>query len=438
MALPQLPEIRTTLPGPNAARVVAADARWVSPSYTRSYPLVARRGEGAMIEDVDGNVFLDFNAGIAVASTGHCHPEVVAAIHSQSSALIHLSGTDYYYALLPELAERIAQWIPYGSEWKAYFSNSGTEAIEAAMKLARYHTGRDEFIAFHGGFHGRTMGALSLTASKPIQRHRFGPLVPGVSHVPYPNSYRMGSDAAVDVIDHIRKVLFKTTVNPDQVAAIVVEPVLGEGGYVVPPPDFFPRLQALAREHGILLVADEVQSGMGRTGKMFAFEHFGFEPDIIALAKGVASGMPLGMTMAPSTVMDWKPGAHASTFGGNPVSLAAARATLDLLGQGLIENSARMGAVLLEGARELQVRHRVLGDVRGLGLMVGLEFVRDPESREPAPDLRDAVVNACFRQGLIVLGAGASTLRLSPPLVVNEDQCRFALRTLDQAITSSL
>lgn len=432
-----LPAIRTPLPGPNARKVIDDDRRWVSPSYTRSYPLVARRGSGAIVEDVDGNRFLDFSAGIAVCSTGHCHPDVVAAIRKQAGELIHMSGTDFYYASMPEIASLLERLIPYGGNWRTYFGNSGAEAIEAAMKLARYKTGRQAFIAFQSAFHGRTMGALSLTNSKPVQRRRFGPLVPGVTHVPFPNPYREEPGSGQRAADYIRKVVFRTALAPDEVAAIVVETVQGEGGYVVPPPDFFPALQALAREYEILLVADEVQCGAGRTGKMFAFEHFDFEPDVIALAKGIASGMPLGLTLARSELMDWVPGAHASTFGGNPVALAAARETLRLLETTYIENSRRMGALLLSGARDIMTRHPVLGDVRGLGLMIGLEFVNDPESKEPWPAGRDAVVEACFRRGLLVLGAGTSTLRLSPPLVVDEEQCRFALRTLEEAIAAS-
>jgi 4-aminobutyrate aminotransferase len=390
-----------------------------------------------MVEDVDGNRFLDFNAGIAVCATGHSHPDVVRAIQEQASRLIHMSGTDFYYRLLPEVAELFASLMPYGSDWKTYYGNSGAEAVEAAMKLARYATGRQHFIAFHRAFHGRTLGALSLTNSKPVQRKGFSPLVPGVTHVPFPNPYRDGPDCGRAAVDYIRNVVFGTTLSPDEVAAIVVETVQGEGGYIVPPADFFPSLQSLAREHGILLVADEVQAGMGRTGKMFAFEHFDFEPDIVTLAKGVASGMPLGLTLAGAHLMNWGPGAHASTFGGNPLSLVAARETVRLLRAGYIENSRAMGELMMEGLAKLASRHAVLGDVRGLGLMIGMEFVSDREAKTPSPGLRDRVVEAAFRRGLLVLGAGTSTLRLSPPLLVNEAQCRFALETLDQSIAEA-
>ena len=432
----KLPRIVTPLPGPKALEVIERDARWVSPSYTRSYPLVAESGQGALVEDVDGNRFLDFNAGIAVCSTGHSHPEVVRAIQEQAAKLIHMSGTDFYYALMPDVAALVESLIPYGTGWKTYFGNSGAEAIEAAMKLARYHTGRQNFIAFHNAFHGRTYGALSLTSSKPAQRRKFGPLLPGVTHVGFPNPYRDGKEAGPEAVEYIRNTVFKTILAPDEVAAIVVETVQGEGGYVVPPIDFFPMLQELAREHGILIIADEVQSGAGRTGRMFAFEHFDYEPDIIALAKGIASGMPLGLTLARDDLMNWTPGAHASTFGGNPLSLAAAQTTLRLIKDSYLENCREIGELLLAGIKGLMDRHHVIGDVRGLGLMIALEFVRDRKTKEPAGDVRDGVVLECFSRGLIVLGAGASTIRLSPPLLVGAEQCRFAVETLDAAIAA--
>ena len=430
----KLPNLITTLPGPNAQKVIEDDHRLVSPSYTRSYPFVARKGWGALVEDVDGNRFLDFNAGIAVCSTGHCHPDVVRAIQGQAADLVHMSGTDFYYSHMTEVAAELESLVPYGNGWRCYYGNSGAEAIEAAMKLARYHTGRQQFIAFHNAFHGRTMGALSLTNSKPVQRQRFSPLVPGVTHVPYPDPYRDGPACGTDAVNYIRDVVFHTSVNADEVAAIVVETVQGEGGYIVPPADFYPQLQALAREHGILIIADEVQCGSGRTGRMFAFEHFDFEPDVIALAKGIASGMPLGVMMAPAELMDWVPGSHASTFGGNPVCLAAARATLELLRKEYLENCRSVGEFLMNGARGLMERYLVVGDVRGLGLMIGVELVGDRETKQMAPALRDAVIEECFKRGLLVLGAGPSTIRLSPPLLVDEEQCRFALATLGDAI----
>jgi len=400
------------------------DHRYISPSYTRSYPLVAKSARGAIVEDVDGNFFLDFSAGIAVCSTGHCHPDVVRAIQKQAESLIHMSGTDFYYEQMPQLARKLEALMPDGKDWRCFFGNSGTEAIEAAMKLARYATGRWQFIAFQFSFHGRTMGSLSLTSSKAVQRKGFGPLVPGVTHIPYGNA------------SYLEDIVFKTTVNAGEVAAIVVEAIQGEGGYVVPPPEFLPTLEKIARKHGILLIADEVQCGMGRTGKMFGFEHFDFHPDIVAIAKGIASGMPLGVTMAHADVMTWQPGAHASTFGGNPVCLAAALETVRLLQEQYVANSAKMGAFIRPKLEKLMSRHAVISDVRGLGLMIGVEITKDRKTREKAPELRDAIINECFHRGLLILAAGPSTIRLSPPLMVDEEQAQFAVDTLSDAIAA--
>jgi 4-aminobutyrate aminotransferase len=412
----KLPKIITELPGPNARRIIEADHEYISPSYTRSYPLVAKTGRGAIVEDVDGNCFLDFNAGIAVCSTGHCHPDVVRAIQRQAEQLIHMSGTDFYYEQMPQLARKLQSLMHDGKSWRCFFGNSGTEAIEAALKLARYATGRWQFIAFHSSFHGRTMGALSLTSSKPIQRKRFGPLVPGVTHAPYGN------------VDYLENVVFKTTVNANEVAAIVVEAIQGEGGYVIPPPDFLPGLEKLARKNGILLIADEVQSGMGRTGKTFAFNHFNFHPDIVAIAKGVASGMPLGVMMAHADVMTWEPGAHASTFGGNPVCLAAALETVRLLEEHYVANAAAMGSILQAKLQELRNKYAIITEVRGRGLMIGVQIT--------TPALRDRIINECFVRGLLVLGAGASTIRLSPPLMIDEEQASIAVDIFSQAVAA--
>ncbi len=423
---PDFPQIVTDLPGPRARAIIERDRNVLSPSYTRCYPLVAERGEGAIVEDADGNRFLDFNAGIAVASTGHCHPRVVEAIRQQSARLIHMSGTDFYYENMVDLAERLAAAAPGGRPRRVYFGNSGTEAIEAALKLARYHTGREKFIGFFGGFHGRTMGALSVTASKAVQRRGFGPLIPGVSHVPYPYvSGKSPEQAAAESIAAIER-LFRTTVPPEEVAAIVIEPVQGEGGYVIPPKKFFSDLQRLASKHGILLIADEVQCGNGRTGKMWACEHFGFVPDILATAKGIASGMPLGATIARADIMDWKPGAHASTFGGNPVAVAAALITFDLLQSGLIENAAKVGAQLMDRIRDWPRRFPQVGEVRGLGLMIGIEM--------KSAEVRDRVIQMAFERGLLVLGAGERTVRLSPPLVITREQSDCAVSILDDCI----
>jgi 4-aminobutyrate aminotransferase len=434
-----LPQLVTPLPGPRAIAVIERDARVVSPSYTRCYPLVAARGEGAMIEDVDGNRFLDFNAGIAVASTGHCHPRVVRAIEQQSNRLIHMSGTDFYYENMVQLAEKLASLAPGAGPHRVYFGNSGTEATEAAMKLARYHTGRDKFIAFTGSFHGRTMGALSLTASKVTQRRGFGPLVPGVYHAQFPDPYRRpdgvsADDHAVGCVRFIEDELFRTILPADEVAGIVVEPIQGEGGYLVPPQGFHEELRRLADRHGILLIFDEVQCGMGRTGKMWAAEQFGVAPDIFTTAKGIASGLPLSAMIASAEIMDWPPGAHASTFGGNPVAVAAALATIDLLESELIANAATIGGHILDRLRDWPKRFQNVGDVRGLGLMIGFELVRDQKTKERAPELRERIQSLAFERGLLVLGAGRNAIRLCPPLIITRDQADFAMDTLEECL----
>jgi 4-aminobutyrate aminotransferase len=436
---PDLPNLVGPVPGPRAQAIIARDQATVSPSYTRSYPLVAASGEGSIVEDVDGNRFLDFNAGIAVVATGHCHPRVVEAIQRQAARLIHMSGTDFYYEELVVLAEKLAEIAPGATPRRVSFGNSGAEAIEGCMKLARYATGRDKIIAFLGSFHGRTMGALSLTARKAVQRSGFGPFVPGVVHAPYPYCYRCPFDkqpesCAVECVSHIENTLLKTISPAQETAAIVVEPVQGEGGYIVPHQKFFDELARVAKQNGILLIFDEVQSGMGRTGKMWAAGHFNAVPDIFAVAKGIASGLPLGATVARSGLMTWPPGAHASTFGGNPVACAAALVTIALLEEELLENATRMGAYLRNRMRDWPARFPHVGDVRGLGLMIGVELVRDQKTKEKAPELRDQVVARSFERGLLVLGAGDNTLRLSPPLVITRDQCDFAIETLEECL----
>ena len=439
---PDLPVITGPLPGPRARAVIERDARVVSPSYTRCYPLVAARGEGAMVEDVDGNRFLDFNAGIAVVATGHCHPRVVKAVQEQAARLMHMSGTDFYYEEMVALAEKLADIAPGQLSRRVSFGNSGAEAVEGSIKLARWATKRDKIIAFYGSFHGRTLGALSLTARKAVQRAGFGPLLPGVLHAPYPNCYRCPfgqkpESCAVECVGFIENTLLKTVAPPEETAAIVVEPVQGEGGYIVPPRMFFDELARVARQHGILLIFDEVQSGMGRTGRMWAADHFDAVPDIMAVAKGIASGLLLAATVARADLMTWPPGAHASTFGGNPVACAAALATIALLEEELIANAAQMGAYLMDRMREWPRRFAQVGDVRGLGLMIGVEMVRDRETREKAPELRDRVVQLAFQRGLLVLGAGDNTLRLCPPLIITRDQCDFALETLEECVTAA-
>lgn len=435
------PVIKTPLPGPKARAIIERDGKVVSPSYTRSYPFVMARGSGATVEDVDGNVFLDCAAGIAVNSTGHSHPAVVAAIVDQAERFLHMSGTDFYYEPQVQLGEEMNAIAPFSGPKRSFFSNSGTEAIEAALKLARYHTQRWGVIAFLGSFHGRTLGSLSLTSSKAIQRKGFGPPLSGVFHAPYANCYRCplgqqpdGCDAAC--LSFIEDQILVHLVSPDEVAAVIVEPIQGEGGYVVPPSAFHERLRELTRRHGMLLIADEVQSGMGRTGKMFAIEHFGVEPDVITAAKGIASGMPLGVTTSRAEIMAWPPGAHASTFGGNPVSCAAALATIRLLRESLMASAATVGAHILQALEGLKEKHPLIGDVRGKGLMIGIELVKDRQTKERAVAERDRLVDECFKRGLLVLGAGRNAVRLSPPLVLTKEQADTAIRILDEALTA--
>jgi 4-aminobutyrate aminotransferase len=433
------PVIRTALPGPNAKRAVEADGRLISPSYTRSYPLVAKRGRGVIVEDVDGNEFLDFSAGIAVTSTGHCHPEVVAAIQQQAAELIHMSGTDFYYESMTALAERLSAVAPMRGPHRVYYGNSGAEAIEAAIKIARYHTKRQHIIAFQGAFHGRTMGALSLTASKPQQRRRFAPLMPGVVHVPYPNLYRRpeGTDPvqyAIDCARYIEDRLFKTMLAPEEVAAIFVEPIQGEGGYLVAPTEFMRELRRICDEHGILLVCDEVQSGAGRTGKWWAVQHTGVEPDIITNAKGIASGMPLGIMISKAEIMDWVPGSHASTFGGNPVCIAAALATMKILEREAIKNAEVVGNHMLKHMSGWPNKYNIVGDVRGRGLMLAVEIVTDKRSKAIAGPERDRIVELAFERGVLYLGCGANSVRLCPPLIVTKEQADVAMDVLEECI----
>jgi 4-aminobutyrate aminotransferase len=436
------PKLAGAVPGPRARAAVEADHRLISPSHTRSYPLVAKRGRGARIEDADGNEFLDFAAGIAVVSTGHCHPEVVAAVRKQAGELMHISGTDFYYEGLNGLAERLSAVAPMPGPHRFFYGNSGAEAIECAFKLARYHTGRQHVIAFHGAFHGRTMGALSLTGSKPQQKRRFGPLVPGVTHIPYPYVYRGTTGGpkeqeafALGCARYIEDVLFRSILPPEEVAAIFVEPIQGEGGYIVAPDNFMRELRSICTRHGILLVADEVQSGCGRTGKWWAVQHSGVEPDMVCIAKGIASGLPLGVCMTRAEIMDWVPGSHASTFGGNPVSIAAALATMDILEREAMGNAEQVGNFMLERLRGWVKTHPLVGDVRGRGLMIGIELVKNKATREPAADLRDRVEGLAFERGLMILGCGQTTLRLSPPLIVSKEEATVALDILEDALT---
>jgi 4-aminobutyrate aminotransferase len=409
-------------PGPRALQAVSRDRRVTSPSYTRPYPLVVNRASGSIVEDVDGNRFLDFTAGIAVCSTGHCHPHVVQAIEHQARRLLHMCGSDFCYEPMIALAERLAAVAPGPDAKRVLFTNSGAESVEAAIKLARHHTQRKIIVAFHGAFHGRTMGALSLTASKARQKERFGPLVPMVEHVPY------GDVAA------IRDGLFRRVCSPDEVAAVFVEPLLGEGGYVVPPPQFLPGLRALCDQHGILLVLDEIQTGMGRTGRMFCCEHYGVHPDILLLAKGLASGMPLGAVVARESIMDWPEGAQGSTFGGNPVSCAAALATIELLDKHLTANAAGLHPVAMAKLEAIAGRHGWIRSPRGLGLMLAVDVVG--AAGQPDPAQRDRVIAAAFSGGLLLLGCGESGIRFTPPLCINRIQLEVGFDVLDEAIAT--
>ncbi len=426
-----VPQLRTAIPGPKAQALLERDKRYTSPSYTRVYPLVCERGSGAVIEDVDGNLFLDFTAGIAVNATGHCHPRVVEAITDQANKLLHMSGTDFYYQPQIDLAQKLAEAGPWPGKRRVFFTNSGAEALEAALKLARWHTKRPRALAFFGAFHGRTYGAMSLSGSKLVHRKGFAPLVPDIHHVPYPKGCGPCLDAlSCSCVRQIEETVLKRIAPPDEVAAVFVEPIQGEGGYNVPPPGFLPALRALCDRYGILLVADEVQSGMGRTGKMFAIEHWGVQPDIICLAKGIASGLPLGAIIAREEVMNWPPGSHASTFGGNPVSCRAALATLELLESGYMANATERGEQLRRGLLQLKRDHEVIGDVRGIGLMMAMELVSSRDPYTLAPKLRDDLVQAAFEQGLLLLGCGESAIRFCPPLCISEQQVDRALEIL--------
>jgi 4-aminobutyrate aminotransferase len=443
----QKPVIKTELPGPKGREVIAADAQYVTPSYPRpDYKLVAEKGFGVWIEDVDGNVFLDCNAGVAVCSTGHCHPEIVEAITKQTETLIHMCGTDFYYRHMPALGKKLDEIVPIKAPTKTHFANSGAEAVETALKLAMYHTRRQKFISFFGSFHGRTLGALSLTSSKKAQRLGFMRQALDVVHVPFPNKFRHFADdmptdeekITRDVINWIENKLFKTTTPPEEVAGIVVEAVQGEGGYVPAPKAFLQAIRRICDEHGIMMIVDEVQSGMGRTGKMFAIEHSGVEPDIMCLAKGIGSGLPIGACVAKAEIMDWHKGAHASTFGGNPVCIASALKTIELLENGLTENAAQVGEYLKEGLEKLKDKYDCIGDVRGLGMMIGVEFVENKETLKPAPELRDKIEMECFNRGLIILGCGTSTIRWSPPLILTKENVNVALEIFDEAIAASI
>ena len=435
----KLPRISTALPGPKSQLVIDYDKKYMSPSYMRDYPFVAERGYGAIVEDPDGNAFLDFAAGIAVCSTGHCHPKVVEAIQKQAAELIHIAGNDFYHRHMPQLAERLVKTMPKPQAYRVFFGNSGTEAVEGAIKLARYATKRDKLIAFYGCFHGRTLGSLSLTASKNTQRKGFGTLLGGVEHIPYPYAYRCAlghtkETCGGEIIELLEQQIFKRLFAPEEVAAIIVEPIQGEGGFIPAPSFFLQELQRISNRHGIVLIVDEVQAGMGRTGKWWAYDHAGITPDIVLTAKGIASGMPISAFIAKESIMQWKPGAHGSTYGGNPVCIAAALATMELIEGGLMANAKKVGDYIFGKINEWPQRFKTVGEVRGKGLMIGVEFVRDQKTKEKAADLRDRVIDNAFHRGLLTLGSGENSIRLSPPLIIDEEQADGAIRIIEESI----
>ena len=430
----------SSFPGPKGRALIERDSSVVSNSYPRAYPFAMDYGKGSEVWDVDGNRFLDFAAGIAVASTGHSHPKVVKAIQEQAEKFLHISS-DFYHEKWIELSEKLSAVAPFEEDARVFLTNSGTESVEAAIKLARYHTGRSGFIGFLGGFHGRTMGSLAFTASKPKYKRGFGPLMDGVVHVPYPDTYRpilaqrADEDYGETVVRYIEEEIMQKVMPAEEIAGILLEPIQGEGGYIIPPAGFFPALRKLCDKYGILLIADEVQAGMGRTGKWWAIENFGVEPDIITSAKGIASGVPLGAMVAKKSVMTWSPGTHGNTYGGNPIACAAACATIDLIQEGYRANAAEVGEYTLDALAEIAARHPSIGDVRGIGLMIGIDFVKNKESREPAEALRDRVTDLAFERGLITLGCGDSVIRVSPPLNITKSEIDEGLKVLEEAVT---
>ena len=433
-------EIKTELPGKKAKKIISKDARYSSNSYIKEYPLVIERGEGSVVVDVDGNRFLDFMAGIAVNVTGYSHPKVVKSIKKQSEKFFHICSTDFYYQSFSDLCERLSKIIPMSGEKSVFLNNSGSEAVETAIKLARYHTKRPYIIAFFGAFHGRTMGALSLTASKAKQRAFFSPLMPGVYHVSYGYCYRCPYHLTYDscgiyCAEAIERILCNSLMSPDEIAAIFVEPIQGEGGYIVPPPQFHKKLREFTDKHNILLVLDEIQSGMGRTGKFLAIENFNVEPDVVLLAKGLASGLPLGAVISKKEFMTWKSGTHGSTFGGNPIACEAALATLDLIEEELMANALKMGARLINKLKNLKKENSLIGDVRGLGLMVGVELVKDQRTKEPASHEAHEIVNQAFRKGLLLLSCGENVIRFSPPLIISSEEVDTAVEIFREVIS---
>ena len=435
------PKIKVTPPGPKAKKIVERDAAVISPSFGRAYPLVVESAEGNIVKDVDGNEFIDMNAGLAVCSVGHGHPKLKKAIKDQVDKFIHYSYTDFFYDDYVDLGEELSKVLPIEGKKKIFYGNSGAEAIEAAMKVSRWHSERQGYLAYIGSFHGRTMGAVSLTASKPYQRRKFSPLIPGVEHIFYPYCYRCPFNlecpsCGFACVDYIDDYLFHKYVVPEEVSMLLAEPIQGEGGYVVPPMGYFKKLKKLLDEYGILFAVDEVQSGVGRTGKWFAIEHFGVKPDIVTTAKGIAAGLPLGVMASKAEIQDWTPGSHASTFGGNPVSCAAAMAVLDIIKTDkLLENATEQGAYIKKRLEEMMETHPMIGDVRGIGLMVGVEIVKDKDSKEVAPKATEEIMMECFRNGLAIVNCGVNVIRWMPPLTITRDLVEPSLEIFEKALT---
>jgi 4-aminobutyrate aminotransferase len=430
------------LPGPKARAMIERDAKVISPSYPRGYPFVMDHGKGSEVWDVDGNRFLDFMGGIAVISTGYSHPKVVKAIQEQAEKFIHISS-DFYHENWIRLAEKLDEIAPFKEDALSFMTNSGTEAVETAIKLARYYTKRSNFIGFTGAFHGRTMGAVTFTASKAKYHGGFYPLMNGVTHAPFPNPYRpvlerrKGEDYGEAAVRYIEDEILHQILPPDDVAGVLVETIQGEGGYIVPPEGFYPALRKLCDRHGILMILDEVQCGMGRTGKWWAIEHFGVEPDMITSAKGIASGLPLGACIARKSVMNWEAGTHGNTYGGNPISCAASLATIDLIENGFMQNAAEVGAYAMDALEEIKARHPSIGDVRGKGLMIGVEFVTDRETKEPAKELTERLVNLGYERGLLMLSCGKSVIRIAPPLSMNKSEMDEGLGIFEEALIAA-
>jgi len=434
------PKIVVTPPGPKARELIKKDETLISPSYVRFYPLVIENGKGCIVKDVDGNEYIDLNSGLVCLNVGHCHPKVVDAIKKQSEKFLHYSNTDFYYRPVVELAEKLCKVTPGKFDKKVYLGNSGAEAVEAAVKLSKWHTRKQRFIAYISAFHGRTLGALSFTASKPVQRRYFFPMVPGVTHVPYPNCYRCAfklsyPDCNYWCVDFIDEMVLQKYVPPEEVAGILIEPIQGEGGYVAPPPEYFQRLKKIADKYGLLLIDDEVQSGIGRTGRWFAIEHWKVEPDVICVAKALASGLPLGAIVSRARLMDWEGGSHASTFGGNPLSCVAALASIDVIeGENLLENATKQGNYIMKRLGELEDKCEILGDVRGKGLMIGAEIVENKETKKPAKEKASEIMMRCWKRGIAIITCGVSTLRIAPPLIITRELVDAAMDIVEDVI----